>query len=90
MVDIISNSKSSREKKKKCLLGLFRFFAQRMIYYEIMMHYYVLYALAIVHQLLCHVCGSRKGKEPANQKITTLIRGFYFSDGELLRELENN
>jgi hypothetical protein len=49
MVDIISNSKSSGEKK--FLLGLFRFLAQSMIYYEIMMHY-VLYARAITSAAL--------------------------------------
>jgi hypothetical protein len=87
MVDIISNSKSSSEKKK-FLLGLFRFLAQSMIYYEIMMHY-VLYARAITSAALPCVWITKR-KRTSKSKITTLIRGFYFSAGELLRGLENN
>jgi hypothetical protein len=86
MVDIISNSKSSGEKK--FLLDLFRFLAQSMIYYEIMMHY-VLYARAITSAALPCVWITKR-KRTSKSKITTLIRGFYFSDGELLRGLKNN
>lgn len=78
-----SHSKSSREKK--FLLGLFRFFCAWFIMSSWCITYY---ARAITSAALPCVWITKRKR--TKSKITTLIRGFYFSaDGEL-RGLENN